>query len=77
VILLVGATIVATVRARWAAGLGCALGLFVLVGFLVSPTGIENISGDHGADVAVGQAIQVLGVVIAAVSGGLLVLRRA
>jgi hypothetical protein len=76
VLLLVGAALVATVRARWSAGVGGALGMFVLVGFLLSPTGLDNLSGDDGAAVAVGQAIEVLGVLVAAVSGALVVLRR-
>jgi hypothetical protein len=33
------------------------LGLFVMVGFLISPTGISNLTGEAGTRVAVGQAI--------------------
>jgi hypothetical protein len=77
VILVVGAVVVATVRARWAAALGCFLGVFVLVGFLVSGQGFDNLAGDEGALPAIGQAVEVLGVLVAAVTGALLVKRRA
>ncbi|MBA2513883.1 MAG: hypothetical protein H0V26_06095 [Solirubrobacterales bacterium] len=69
VILLVGALVVSLVHRPWAAGVGAFLGLFVLVGFLASPTGIDNISGDEGAVVAAGQAVQVVGVITALASG--------
>jgi hypothetical protein len=54
---------------RWAPGVGAFLGLFVLVGFLVSPTGRSNLLGEAGAGVAIGQAIQVLGVLTALTAG--------
>lgn len=69
VILLVGAVVVATVRKPWAAGLGAFLGLFVVVGFLASPTGIDNITGKNGGTVALGQAVQVAGVITAFFAG--------
>lgn len=50
-------------------GVGAFLGLFVLVGFLISPTGRSNLLGQGGAGVAVGQAIQVLGVLTALIAG--------
>ncbi|WP_426563548.1 hypothetical protein ACPPVT_20475 [Angustibacter sp. McL0619] len=71
VILLAGAAVVAFVRRPWAVGLGAFLGLFVTVGFLVSPTGLDNLSGDSGAAVAAGQAIQLVGVLMALVAGAL------
>ncbi len=69
VILLVGALLVALLRAPWAAAVGAFLGAFVLVGFLASPTGMDNLTGQSGTAVASGQAVQLLGVAIALVSG--------
>jgi hypothetical protein len=79
VILLVGAALVAGFRTRWADAVGAVLGLFVVVGFLLSGIngeGFDNLLGGHGAAVALGQVVQLLGVVTASVSGALLVLRR-
>lgn len=39
------------------------------VGFLVSPNGIDNLTGVHGTTVAIGSAVQLLGVVTAIVAG--------
>ncbi len=80
VVLGLGAVLVAVVRRRWADGVGGLLGLFVLVGFVVSGfagDGFENISGQHGAAVAAGQVVQLLGVLAAAVTGAVLVRRGA
>jgi hypothetical protein len=80
VILVVGAAVVAGFRTRWADGVGGFLGLFVLVGFVLSGIngeGFDNLLGDNGADVALGQVVQLVGVLAAAVTGALLVSRRA
>jgi hypothetical protein len=69
IILLGGAVFVGLARWSWAAGVGAFLGLFVLVGFLISPTGLSNLSGEAGTSVAVGQGIQVVGVLTALVAG--------
>jgi hypothetical protein len=69
VILLAGAVLVGLAPWRWAPGVGAFLGLFVLVGFLISPTGRSNLLGQAGAGVAIGQAIQVLGVLTALIAG--------
>ena len=69
VILLAGALLVGLAPWRWAAGGGALLGLFVLGGFLISPTGLSNLSGQAGTGVAIGQAIQVLGVLGALIAG--------
>ncbi|MCW2605659.1 MAG: hypothetical protein JWO60_352 [Frankiales bacterium] len=71
VVLLVGALLVARVAAPWAAAAGAFLGAFVLVGLLASPTGTDNLTGRSGTAVACGQAVQLLGVLIALVSGSL------
>lgn len=76
VILVVAAIIVATLRNRWTASLGCIVGLFVFVGFLVSGTGFHIIGGSEGDLARVGQLVEVLGVAVAALSGGLLAARR-
>lgn len=75
VILLAGAIFVSVARWRWAPAVGVFLGLFVAVGWAISPTGWPNLTGRHGADVAAGQAIQLAGVLIA-VTAGLVALRR-
>jgi hypothetical protein len=59
---------------RWAPAVGILLGAFIVVGFLISPTGIDNITGQSGAVVAIGQAVQPAGV-IGAVIAGVLALR--
>jgi hypothetical protein len=69
VILLAGALFVGLVPWRWAPGVGALLGLFVFVGFLISPTGLTNLFGQAGASVAIGQGVQVIGVVAALLAG--------
>ena len=69
VILLAGAIFVSLARWRWAPAVGVFLGLFVAVGWAISPTGWPNLTGENGASVAAGQAIQLTGVLIAIVAG--------
>ena len=69
VILLAGAAFVALAPWRWAPGVGAFLGLFVLVGFLISPTGLPNLFGEEGTGVATGQGLQLVGVLTALVAG--------
>jgi hypothetical protein len=69
VILLTGAIFVGLASWPWVPGVGAFLGLFVLVGFLISPTGLSNLSGEAGTSVAVGQGIQVVGVLTALIAG--------
>ncbi|MEV6963956.1 hypothetical protein AB0M47_02495 [Hamadaea sp. NPDC051192] len=69
IILLAGAIFVTLARWRWAPGLGAGLGLFVTVGFLISPSGLSNLSGDAGTPIAVGQAVQLVGVITAFLAG--------
>jgi hypothetical protein len=69
VILLAGASFVALAKWRWAPAVGAFLGLLVFVGFLISPTGMPNLLGQNGMGVAIGQGIQVIGVLTALVSG--------
>ena len=68
-ILGAGAVFVAIAKWRWVPLVGVALGLFIVVGALLSPLGMENLAGEHGATVAVGQIVQLVGVVTAIVSG--------
>jgi hypothetical protein len=75
VILLVGAALVAGVRRTWTAWLACALGVFVAVGFVVSGfngDGFDHLLGRDGFIVALGQVVQLAGVLLAAVSGAAL-----
>jgi xanthosine utilization system XapX-like protein len=69
VILAVGALFVALARRSWAPAVGALLGLFVTVGFLISPTGLSNLAGEAGTSVAIGQAMQVTGVLTALIAG--------
>ena len=69
VILLAGALLVGLVSRPWAPGVGAFLGLFVTVGFLISPTGLTNLFGRAGTSVAIGQGIQVIGVLTALIAG--------
>jgi len=69
VILLVGAAFVARAPWRWVPAVGVLLGAFITIGFLISPTGISNLTGDAGATVMAGQAVQLVGVVGAIVFG--------
>ncbi|MEU7751588.1 hypothetical protein AB0B57_32895 [Micromonospora sp. NPDC049101] len=71
IILLAGALFVAFAPWRWSPAVGALLGLFVAVGFAISPTGVDNLLGRHGADVATGQSIQLIGVLTALVAGAL------
>jgi hypothetical protein len=68
-ILLAGAVFVVLAPWRWGPGVGAFLGLFVTVGFLISPTGLPNLSGRAGTSVQVGQVLQVIGVVTALIAG--------
>ena len=69
VILLAGAIFVSLASWPWAPGVGALLGLFVFVGFLISPTGLSNLSGQAGTSIAIGQGIQVIGVLTALIAG--------
>lgn len=69
VILLVGAIIVGLAPWRWVPIVGTLLGAFILVGFLISPTGLSNLSGGAGTSVAIGQGIQVIGALLALIAG--------
>jgi K+-sensing histidine kinase KdpD len=69
VILFAGAVFAALAPWRWAAGVGAFLGLFVFAGFLISPTGLSNLFGQAGTGIAIGQGVQVLGVLTAMIAG--------
>jgi hypothetical protein len=69
VILAVGALVVVLIRRRWSPIVGAALGLFVVVGFLISPTGTSNLLGDAGSAVSIGSGVQLVGVIAALVFG--------
>ena len=72
VILVVGAAVVALVRRPWSAWLAAGLGLFVVVGFVLSGIngeGFDHLLGRDGAVVALGQCTQLVGVLVAAASG--------
>lgn len=71
IILLVGALLVGLAPWRWIPIIGTLLGLFVFVGFLISPSGRSNLLGQAGISVAIGQGIQVLGVLTAIIAGSL------
>jgi hypothetical protein len=76
IILLAGALFVWFVPKRWSPAIGMLLALFIIVGTLISPAGVSNLLGDAGMNVAIGQGIQFLGVLIALVAS-MLALRAA
>jgi hypothetical protein len=41
----------------------------VFVGFLISPTGLSNLFGEAGTSIAIGQGVQVIGVLTAMIAG--------
>jgi hypothetical protein len=69
IILVAGAVFVVLIRWPWAPAVGALLGLFVTVGFLISPTGVNNLTGKAGTGVAIGQGIQLIGVLTALIAG--------
>lgn len=69
VILLVGAVSVAAAPWRWTPAVGALLGAFVTVGFLISPTGLDNLTGHAGVTVMLGQSVQLVGVLGALLFG--------
>jgi hypothetical protein len=80
VMLLGGAAVVALVRRPWTAWLATGLGIFVFVGFIISGVsgeGFDHLLGRDGAVVALGQGVQLGGVLLAAVSGFALARRGA
>ena len=75
-ILTAGALFVGLARFRWAPAVGAAIGLFITVGFLVSSTGIDNLTGVYGTNIALATIVQVLGVASAFVLGTLATARN-
>jgi hypothetical protein len=69
IILVAGTVFVVLARWPWAPAVGAFLGLFVTVGFLISPTGWSNLAGEAGTSVAMGQGIQLIGVLTALTAG--------
>jgi len=68
-ILTAGAILVAVLRLRWMPLLGTALGLFMVVGFLLSDGGMDNLTGGAGIGASISTVVQMLGVITAAVAG--------
>ena len=68
-ILGAGAVFVGWARWWWAPVVGAFLGLFIIAGFLIAPTGIPNLTGASGAVVSIGTVIQLVGVATALVAG--------
>jgi hypothetical protein len=71
IVILLAAGLFGLTPLRWSPAVGSLLALFVFVGFLVSPTGFSNLTGALGTSVAIGQTIEVIGVLIAVIAGGL------
>lgn len=67
-ILLGGALFIGLAPWRWGPAVGTALGVFIIVGFLLSG-GLSNLVGSAGLGVAVGQGIQLAGVLLALITG--------
>ena len=79
VILSVGALFVSLSQRRWTPGVGAFLGMFVLVGFVLSSVnsgaGTGNLLGREGAGAVIGTGVQLVGIVAALVAGVLAVAR--
>jgi hypothetical protein len=73
ILLLAGALFVGFVSKRWSSFVGMALSLFIIIGFLLSSEGRSNLAGHAGMSVAIGQGIQLTGVVIALIASSLAV----
>lgn len=71
IILVAGAVFVALAPWSWSPAVGAFMGLFVIVGFLISPTGLSNLAGEAGTTVVIGQGIQVIGVLTALIAGAM------
>lgn len=69
VFLLVCTVFVVLAPWRWTPLLGAFLGLVFTIGFLASPSGVGNLFGGAGAIAALGQAVELLGVLTALVAG--------
>jgi hypothetical protein len=69
IILLAGTLFVGLAQWPWAPGVEAFPGLFVVIGFLASPTGMSSLAGEAGTSVAIGQGIQVIGVLTALIAG--------
>jgi hypothetical protein len=69
VILLATAALVGLAPWRWAPAVGAVVGLFVTVGFLISPTGIPYLLGRNGTSLQIGTWIQMTGVLTAMGAG--------
>jgi hypothetical protein len=74
-ILTAGAILVAVMRFRWVPLLGTALGLFMVIGFLLSDGGIGNLTGAAGIGASISTVVQMVGVITAAVAGAAAVAR--
>lgn len=79
-ILAGGAAFVGLAKWAWVPGVGAFLGLFVIVGFIlssvVSGAGTGNLTGDAGVGGVFGTLIQLAGVIIAVVAGSVAVKRE-
>lgn len=79
VMLTVGAAFIAFASWRWSLAVGVVLGLFIIVGFVVSTiasgAGTDLLAGDEGAGGVVGILVELAGVTLATVAG-VLGLRR-
>jgi hypothetical protein len=73
IILLAGAVFVGLTSWRWTPAVGAFLGLFVTVGFVLEGVigggGFENLAGEAGVVRAIGQVVQVAGVVTGLIAG--------
>lgn len=80
VMLTVGAAFVAFASWRWSLAVGVVLGLFIIVGFVVSTivsgTGTDLLSGDEGAGGVAGTLVELAGVAIATVAGAIGIRRQ-
>lgn len=70
-VLVAGALFVALTSFKWTPAVGAAIGLFLIIGFLRSGPGIDNLTGVNGTTTSIGTIIQLIGVATALVAGTL------
>lgn len=56
---------------RWTPGVASGLALMLTIATLISPTGLPNLLGVAGMSVAVGQAVRMIGLLIALIAGAI------
>lgn len=76
VFLAVAAALITLIRWHWMPALGVLMGLLFTAGFLLSPSGVDNLLGSAGVVAAIGQLLHFCGAGTACVAGLLAITGR-